>query len=59
MSQLMIEALTVEDNKFRCFRLGKKWLVMRGPHRNARADRGALAFAILRAHLAYEKAVRR
>lgn len=59
MSQLVIEALTNEDDKFRCFRLGKTWLVMRGPHRIARADRGALAYAILRAHLAYGKAVRR
>lgn len=55
----MIEALTADDNKFRCFRLGKKWLVMRGPQRMARVDRGALAYAILRAHLAYGKAVRR
>ncbi|MER8026051.1 hypothetical protein [Glutamicibacter protophormiae] len=59
MSQLVIRALTAEDNKFRCFRLGKKWLVIRGPHRIARVDRGALAFAILRAHLAYGKAVLR
>lgn len=59
MSQLVIEALTAEDNKFRCFRLGRKWLVMRGPRRIARVDRSALAYAILRAHLAYGKAVRR
>lgn len=59
MSELVIEALTAEDNKFRCFRLGKKWLVMRGPHRLARVDRSALAFAILRAHLAYSRTVRR
>lgn len=55
----MIKALTAEDNKFRCFRLGSKWLVMRGPHRIARVNRGALALAILRAHLTYGKAVRR
>lgn len=59
MSQLVIEALTAEDSKFRCFRLGKAWLVMRGPHRIARVNRGALALAILRAHLTYGKAVRR
>ncbi|MHA7227856.1 hypothetical protein [Glutamicibacter soli] len=59
MSELVIEALTAEDNKFRCFLLGKKWLIMRGPHRIARVDRSALAYAILRAHLAYGKAVRR
>lgn len=59
MSQLVIAALTAEDRKFRVFRLGNKWLVMRGAQRMARTDRPALAFAILRAHLVYGKAVRR
>jgi len=59
MSQLVIAALTAEDQKFRVFRLGKKWLVMRGAQRIARADRPAMAYALLRSYLAYGKAVRR
>lgn len=58
-SRLMIEALTAEDNRFRCFRLGDKWLVMRGAQRMARTDRPAMAFALLRSYLAYGKAVSR
>lgn len=59
MSNLVISALTVEDQKFRVFRLGNKWLVMRGAQRMARTDRPAQAFALLRSYLAYGKAVRR
>lgn len=55
----MIDALTAEDNKFRCFRAGSKWHIMRGAHRMARADRPALAFALLRSFLAYGKAAKR
>lgn len=59
MSNLVIAALTAEDRKFRVFKLGKKWLIMRGAQRMARTDRPALAFAILRAHLTYGKSVKR
>lgn len=59
MSKLALEALTREDNRFRCFALGGKWVIMRGPHRLARADRPAMAFALLRSYLAYGKAVKR
>lgn len=59
MSNLVIEALTAEDNKFRCFRLGRKWLVMRGPRRIATTNGPALAFAVLRSQLAYGKETRR
>lgn len=59
MSNLVIPALTAEDQKFRVFRLGDKWLVMRGMQRMARTDRPAMAFALLRSYLAYGKAVKR
>ncbi|MGP5525071.1 hypothetical protein ACTXM3_17600 [Glutamicibacter arilaitensis] len=59
MSRLMIQALTAEDQKFRCFTYGKKWVIMRGLQHMATADRPAMAFALLRSYLAYGKAVRR
>lgn len=59
MSNLVIAALTAEDQKFRVFRLGTKWLVMRGAQRIARTDRPAMAYALLRSYLAYGKEVRR
>lgn len=59
MSNLVIAALTAEDQKFRLFKLGKKWLIMRGANRLARADRPAMAYALLRSYLAYSTEVRR
>ena len=59
MSNLVIAALTSEDNKFRVFKLGKKWLVMRGATRIARVDRPAMDYALLRSFLTYGREVRR
>lgn len=59
MSNLVIAALTDEDQKFRVFRLGNKWLVMRGAQRMARTDRPAMAYALLRSYLAYGKEAKR
>lgn len=59
MSRLLFDALTAEDNKFRCFRLGETWVIMRGDEFTARTDRPALAFALLRSFIAYGKETRR
>ncbi|MHC6175444.1 hypothetical protein [Glutamicibacter sp. X7] len=56
---LLVQAHSLDDDKIRCFKWDRRWYIVRNRHLLARADRYAMAKALLRGFLAYGREARR